>query len=169
MPKKAKIIEATEKQKEILTKLSKSTHTAMHIKVRSQIILDSLSGMTNTDISIKNNIYRKQIGLWKNKWEKSYNELCLMEKEQSSKLKSQIILTLSDEYRSGRKARITEEQRAQIISLSLQSPDLLGVPLSHWTSKELAKKAIELKIVDTISPSQVSVYLKKYGHKNSSV
>ena len=52
------------------------------------------------------------------------------------------------------------EQIAKIINLSLQKPESVGVPISHWTSEELARKAIKDNIVESISARQISRYLK---------
>jgi putative transposase len=169
MPLKAQKIEVSEKQKMILKKLSKSTHIELHLKLRSSIILDADDGMSNTDISLKYIITRNTVRHWRKQWEKSYSETCELESEMPLKLKEQIRNVLSDEYRSGRNARFTQEQVAEIINLSLQSPESVGVPVSHWTSTSLAKKSIELGIVDSISERQVGRFLKKYGHKSTSV
>ena len=52
------------------------------------------------------------------------------------------------------------EQIANIINLSLQKPELVGVPINNWTAEELACKAIKDNIVESISARQISRYLK---------
>jgi len=56
-------------------------------------------------------------------------------------------------------------QIAKIINLSLQKPESVGVPITHWTSEELARKAIKDNIVESISPRQISRYLKQMDLK----
>ena len=169
MSLKAKPIKISEKQIKILRKFSKGTHTELNIKLRASIVLDANKDMNNADIAAKYEITRNTVRAWRNQWFESYTETCTIELEQSHKLKKHIKNTLSDKYRSGRKSTFTQEQVVAIISLSLQSPESVKVPLSHWTPGALARKSIELGIVDSISVRQVGRYLKKSGHKNTSV
>lgn len=67
----------------------------------------------------------------------------------------------NDAYISGRKPDISMEQIAHIIFISLQTPESLGVPISHWTPDALAQKVKELKIVERISVRQVGRYLEQ--------
>lgn len=57
------------------------------------------------------------------------------------------------------------EQIAHIINLSLQKPESVGVPINHWTAEELACKSIKNNIVESISPRQISRYLKEIDLK----
>lgn len=57
------------------------------------------------------------------------------------------------------------EQIAKIINLSLQKPESVVVPISNWTSEELARKAIKDNIVESISARQISRYLKEIDLK----
>ena len=47
----------------------------------------------------------------------------------------------------------------------MQKPELLGLPISHWTAETLRNKAIEMGIVDTISERQVGRYLEEMDIK----
>ena len=68
---------------------------------------------------------------------------------------------LSDSPRSGAPDRITAEQWCQIMALACEAPEVHGLPITHWTHKELAKEAVKQGIVNTISPSHVGNVLKK--------
>ena len=48
--KKASEINLSEKQKQILEEYSKSTHQPMHLKIRSEIILQASRGISNNTI-----------------------------------------------------------------------------------------------------------------------
>lgn len=160
MPMRAKSIEMTKKQQTILEKLSKGTHTELNLKIRASIILIAYDGMSNTDIATKYEINRRTVQIWRERWSTSFTETVLIETEQPQNLKKQVRFVLGDNYRSGRKSLFTQEQKAKIISLSLQTPDSVGVPISNWTSSSLARKSIELKIVEKISARQVGRFLK---------
>lgn len=68
------------------------------------------------------------------------------------------LLALEDEPRSGRPARIDGEQRAKITALACSQ-----APQGHtrWSLRLLADRAVELEIVENISPKHVGAVLKK--------
>ena len=68
---------------------------------------------------------------------------------------------LSDAPRPGAPDRITAEQWCNIMALSCETPESYGLPITHWTHKELAKEAVRQEIVETISPSHLGSVLKK--------
>jgi putative transposase len=68
---------------------------------------------------------------------------------------------LSDLPRSGAPDRITAEQWCQIMALACEPPEEHGLPITHWTHKELAQEAVKQGIVEAISPSHVGNVLKK--------
>ena len=76
-------------------------------------------------------------------------------------LKSSIVELLSDISRPGAPPTFTDEQIAKIISLSCESPENSGIPISHWTTKTLTKEVISRKIVNSISPSHIGRLLKR--------
>jgi transposase len=57
----------------------------------------------------------------------------------------------------------TAEQIVQIVAISCEDPQLSGVPISHWTPKEVAAAAIQRGIVTRISERQVGRFLKRGG------
>ena len=61
----------------------------------------------------------------------------------------------------------TAEQVARIIAMACQSPGEYGLPISHWTPSELARQAIEQKIVESISPRQVGRFFKRCRSESS--
>ena len=57
-----------------------------------------------------------------------------------------IVDVLSDDYRPGAPPTFSPEQIAQIISLSCEEPETLGLPVTHWTPGELAREAKKRKV-----------------------
>lgn len=158
---KYKTLKLSVKQKERLEKLANGRCTALHLKQRANIILQLEKTSNLSSVSNIVNVSRQTVSLWKNRWEENQAELKRIEKSEPWKLKSSIITTLNDAYRSGSKPKFNMVQAAHIIYLSLQTPESLGVPISNWTPSALAKKAKELKIVDEISARQVGRYLEQ--------
>lgn len=66
---------------------------------------------------------------------------------------------LVDAPRSGRPRRFTPVQRAQVTAIACELPAVRGMPLSRWSSYELACEAIEAGVVVDISPSTVRRWL----------
>ena len=59
------------------------------------------------------------------------------------------------EGRSGRLEQITPVQRAQIVELACLEPIAKGLHITHWSSEDLARQAVEDGIVGSISPATV--------------
>ena len=59
------------------------------------------------------------------------------------------------EGRSGRLEQITPVQRAQIVGLARLEPVAKGLHITHWSSQDLARQAVEGGIVSSISPATV--------------
>jgi transposase len=57
--------------------------------------------------------------------------------------------------RSGRIAQITPVQQAQIVELACLEPIAKGLHITHWSSEDLARQAMEDGIVPSISPATV--------------
>jgi transposase len=161
MGKEAVKIELTERQREILEKMVRGTHTPLHLIERAKIILLSAEGISNIEIARRYDLDRHTVKKWRNRWTKETTEINQIEKERPYDLKMKIQSCLSDERRSGRPYTFTAEQVAQIIALSLQSPESRGLPFSHWTSELLARQAIEEGIVESISPRTILRFFKR--------
>jgi len=139
----------------------------MHLKVRSEIILLASQVQTNNAIGRIMGIHGETITKWRNRYAAVEAELITTEKETPRKLLAIIEKTLSDEQRSGKSPKFTDEQVACIIALSLQKPEELGLPFSHWTPSLLRDEAIKRGIVTSISDMQVSRFLKRERFKTS--
>ena len=56
---------------------------------------------------------------------------------------------------SGRPQQISPVQRAQIVELACLEPIAKGLHITHWSSEDLARQAVNDKIVPAISPATV--------------
>ena len=68
---------------------------------------------------------------------------------------------LGDEPRPGAPAKFTPEQVTQILAVACEPPEKSGRPITHWTAHELTDEVVKRGIVTSISPSQVSRYLRE--------
>jgi len=68
---------------------------------------------------------------------------------------------LSDNKRSGRRPTFTPEQVIKITALACTTPKSHEIPLSHWSSRSLARQAVKMQIVQKISPSKIAIFLKQ--------
>ena len=169
MKNKAVEINLTQRQKEILERLSNSTHSELHFKIRATIILKAADKISNRNISKQIDINRSVTTKWRTRWANASKLLEQIEMDSPRKLTEKVKEILSDEYRSGKPPKFTPEQVACLIDLSLQKPESVGVPMTHWTINALCDKAIELKIVSSISSSQMERFLKRWRSKTTPV
>ena len=157
----AMAVNLSEKQEKILEQLHAGSHSPLHYKLRSEIILLASKGKSNNEIERIMKIGGEMVTLWRNRYAAAEKELAITEAENPRKLRSAIEKLLSDAPRIGRPSTFTDEQVASIIALSLQNPSELKLPFSHWTPELLKDEAIKRGIVPSISASQVRVFLKR--------
>jgi len=162
---KAKEIKLTEQEKKILTELKKGSHTPLHLKKRSEIILLASAGESNIEISRQVSMNRENATKWRNRYAESSEELSKTETETPRKLRVLIEKILSDAARPGAPSTFTDEQVASIIALAWELPENLGLPFSHWSPSLLRKEAINRGIVESISSVHVGRFLKYAGLK----
>lgn len=166
MPRlQAPSIMLSEKQEKILMQLRNGTHSQLHLKRRSEIILLAYEGKSNHFIAKKTGLARGTVIAWRNRFFSAKEELAKVETETPRKLRAAIEAALSDEQRAGAPATFTDEQVACIIALSCEEPAQLGLPFSHWTPTLLREECIRRGIVSSISAMQIGRFLKRKGFK----
>ena len=67
----------------------------------------------------------------------------------------QIESILSDRPRPGSPGEFSVEQIVEIVAVACEPPARSGLPISHWTTRELSQEAIERGLVKKISPSRL--------------
>jgi len=165
MSLKAVEISLNEHEKRILTELKNGSHTPLHLKKRSEIILRASDGERNIEISRQMQMNRENVTKWRNRYGAASEELIKTEEESPRKLRGLIENILSDAPRSGAPSTFTDEQVACIIALACELPEKLGLPFSHWSPSLLQKEVISRGIVESISAVHVGRFLKGAGHK----
>ena len=160
MSGKAAKIMLTEKQESILRRIHRSTTSSQRLVQRVHIILLAFAGSLNVDIAKIVGLARKQVGVWRRRWQQSFDALVAIEcRETQAELRRAIEDTLSDAPRSGSPGTFTAEQVTQVLAIACEEPEQSGRPVDRWTHRELADEVIHRKIVPSISVSQVGRYL----------
>ena len=133
-------IELTVAERAALVALVRPTGQARMV-LRARIVLAAADGCSNTRIA-------RDVGVCEDtvrKWRRRYAQRRLA--------------GLADAPRSGRPPRFSNVQRVQVVALACELPASRGVPLSRWSSFELACEVIEAGIVVDISASTVARWL----------
>jgi transposase len=112
------------------------------------------------NIARETGLARKQVGLWRRRWQQSFDALVAIEcRETQAALRRAIEDVLSDAPRSGSTGTFTAEQVTQILAVACEPPEQSGRPIDRWTARELADEVVRRQIVPCISVSQVGRYL----------
>ncbi|MFI5784056.1 IS630 family transposase [Nocardia sp. NPDC051570] len=134
---RARQIVLTAPQRRRLEKLAYSRTAAIGLVVRVRIVLDAAHGYSNNTIAVRQGVHLDTVRTWRGRYADHGLD------------------GLKDRPRSGRPPRFTPVQRAEIKALACQLPAETGVPLSRWSSGELAAEAINRGVAKTISASTV--------------
>jgi len=161
MSGKAAKVTITEKQQAILLEFSKSRTEAALFVQRAKIVLMAFDRKSCAEIAAATGLERHAVGVWRRRWQQAWPQLTDWECAQPHKLREAIRETLRDAPRSGCGGKFTAEQVAQILALACEPPDLSGLPITHWTIRELRDEVLRRGVVPSISTAQVGRYLQQ--------
>jgi transposase len=114
------------------------SHTAAYQQViRARIVRDAAHGYSNNKIADRHGLTVDTVRRWRNRYAEHG------------------MAGLADRKRSGRPARFTPVQIAEVKALACQLPAESQVPLSRWCCPDLAAELVARGIVPTISASTV--------------
>ena len=160
MPGKAAKVVITERQKDTLEHLVRSSTTTQGLVQRCRIILFAFEGRSNEDIAPLVGLGRHQVGVWRQRWRDQWQALILEEFSSPEHLEKAIARLLADEHRPGSPGKFTATQVALIQAMACEPPADSGRPITHWTARELAGEAQKRGVVDSISTRQAGRFLK---------
>jgi transposase len=112
-------------------------------RLRAQIVLDAAGHHTNAAIARRRRVSVDMVRKWR------------------SRFAAEGLPGLDDRKRCGRPPRFTPVQQAQVTALACELPATSGVPLSRWSSAELADEAVTAGMVESISASTVRRWLRR--------
>lgn len=161
MPGQAAKVTITERQQVILEELSRSRSESQMIAQRARIILLAFERGLNEEIAAEVGLERKQVGLWRRRWQHSWEQLTVLECAEPRRLREAIRETLRDAPRSGAPGIFTAAQVTQILALACEPPAQSERPITHWTQRELRDEVLRRGIVETISLSRIGHFLRQ--------
>jgi transposase len=162
MPGKAAKITITERQQELLQTFSRSVTAPSRLRQRASIIVLAFDGLLNEEIATRVGLTHRQVGRWRRRWANAWNQLIDIECcESRAVLRRAIEAVLTDEPRPGAPGKFTPEQVTQILAVACEPPEKSGRPITHWTAHELTDEVVQRGLGASISPSQVSRYLRE--------
>ena len=137
------VVVLTAAERAVLTTRARSGRTEHRDRVRAQIVLAAAVGVSNAAIAA-------QLGVCVDtarRWRRGFCE--------------QRLAGLVDRPRTGRPRTFTAVQVAAVTALACTLPAETGIPLSRWSSSELAVEVVERGVTDTISGSTVRRWLAR--------
>ena len=161
-----KQLQVSQQQEAILQKIIRRSQSPQSLVTRAKIVLAGAQfGRRNQQIAQELNITNKTVRIWRVRWLQGQETLATVENEAEEKASLMQIITqlLSDQPRSGTPPTFTAEQICQIIAVACEAPTLSNRPITEWTPRELADEVMQRKIVESISASQVRLFLKRSG------
>jgi putative transposase len=157
----ARKVTLTDKQKNLLRKFSKSRVTPLKYQQRSSIILLCFQGKNNGEIAKELDFNQSTVSKWRLRWSREESKLLACEGEEDGIVYQRSIQNILDDApRPGAPPKFTAEQVCQIISVSCEVPSESDLPFSHWSLPSLAQEVVKRNIVESISTSQLHVFLK---------
>lgn len=130
-----------------LERLIRSHSTPQQLALRARMIVLADAGVGVGETAQRLGVWRKGVSSWRARW------LASDGKSAAERLR--------DAPRSGAPATITAEQTCALVALACERPDDGAVPLSHWSTSDLAREAVRRGIVTSISPRSVGRFLKR--------
>jgi len=135
-------VELTADERAALVALIRPTGQARML-LRARIVLAAADGASNAGIARAVGVCEDTVRKWRRRYAAGR------------------LAGLSDARRSGRPPRFSPVQRAEVPAPACELPASRGMPLSRWSSFELACEAIEAGIVVDISPSTLARWLAR--------
>lgn len=133
----ARQITLTGSERRRLTKLASSRTAAHQQVIRARIVLDAADGCSNAQIARRRGNSVDTVRLWRGRYT------------------DQGAAGLADRPRSGRPARFTPAQIAEVKALACQMPAETGIPLSRWSCGDLADQVVARGVAPAMSASTV--------------
>jgi transposase len=139
----ARPVRLTTSQRHQLTKIARGYKSPHRDRLRAQIVLDADDDYPNAAIARRQRVSVDMVRKWRGRFA------------------AEGMHGLGDRKRSGRPPRFTAVQHSQVKALACELPATSGVPLSRWSSAELADEAVTAGVVESISASTVRRWIRR--------
>jgi len=135
------VVVLSSEERAVLEERAASRSSSHASVVRARIVLLAADGLQNIDIAARVSVCVDAVSRWRKRFS------------------DERLGGLVDRPRSGRPRRFGSEVVAGIKALACEPPEKRAVPLSRWSSAELAAQAIREGLVSAISSSTVRRWL----------
>ena len=147
MGRRAAVLVLSEEERRELGCLIRGPSTTQKIALRARILMLAGEGFSIDETAARLGVWRKTVSQWRSRWQPG--------------LGGPVLERLQDVPRGGVTPRITPEQICAIVALACEPPSESGLPVTHWSQRELANEAMRRGIVDRVSQRSVGRFLKK--------
>lgn len=138
-------------RQEILVLIKRHSTPQQQVK-RARIILLASEGKNNAEIAREIGVSIGMVRYWRQRW---------LDLEPIHEDDLSVMERLTDLPRPGAPSRLTADQLCQIEQVACELPNESGIPITHWTGREIAEALVERGIVEKISARHASRLLKK--------
>jgi putative transposase len=155
---RAVAIDLIPRHRDVLERLVRATSTPQGVAERARIVLHAADGLPNEEIGRQLGIDRQRARRWRTRWAEAAGLLMSAEVQGVSDgdLENIILDLIADEPRPGAPPKFTAEQLTALMALACREPSELGLPITHWSARDLARVAVKKGIVKEISPRHVA-------------
>jgi transposase len=135
------VIELSDAERAVLEERSRAYTAPFAVVIRARIVLLAADGEPNTVIAQRLDVDVSVAGRWRKRFAESGLD------------------GLADRRRSGRPRSFAAPVVAEVKAMACEPPEARDVPLSRWSSTELAAQAVAEGLVDSVSASTVRRWL----------
>lgn len=171
MAQSAPTLQLTPRQRRLLERVSRLRTVERRLAERVEFILWSAAGDLCVDQAKRRDVDAQRVRRWRKRWADEQEMLLSADMQGASdeELTTLMVRILSDEHRSGTPPKFSPEQLAQLTALACEEPSKLGLPITHWTPRELALEAVSQDIVKSISPRHVARFFSGGRHPSAPI
>lgn len=142
----------------------RSRKTDHGLRERVLFILGCAAAEPAATIARRLGVDAQRVRRWRVRWVAQQDALSKIigdPKTTDDDLRRYLANVLSDEQRSGAPPRFSAEQVAAIVALACEDPEKLGLPISHWSARDLREEVLRRELVASISVRQVGRFFKR--------
>jgi len=136
----------------------RSTTAPQRLVQRARLILLAFGGLFNGAIGEAIGLERKQVGLWRRRWQQSFNALGCRIRESQAALRRSLRIVLGDAPRGRSSGKFQRRQVTQVWR-GREPRKPFGRPTTSGPDANSADELVKRGVVEAISVSQVNRYL----------
>lgn len=158
MARPAQVVVLNERQRMALEHLARSRKLERRLAERVQVVLWSAEGRSGVAQAGALGVDPQRVNRWRRRFAAAQEKVAAASGPEVSddELEAVLLDVLGDEERCGVPPKFSAEQLTQIVALACRPPKEVGVPVTHWTPKELAIEATRQGIVESISVRHIA-------------